>query len=59
VRQNRKTAVFITHSISEALQVGDRIVVLRRPARIAYDVRVSGADEHAAIRQRIQEILAE
>ena len=59
VRQNRKTAVFITHSISEALQVGDRIVVLRRPARIAYDVRVSGADAHAAIRQRIQEILAE
>ena len=59
VRQNRKTAVFITHSISEALQVGDRIVVLRRPARIAYDVRLSGADEHAAIRQRIQEILAE
>ena len=59
VRQNRKTAVFITHSISEALQVGDRIVVLRRPARIAYDVHVSGADAHAAIRQRIQEILAE
>ena len=59
VRQNRKTAVFITHSISEALQVGDRIVVLRRPARIAYDVRVSGTDGHGAIRQRIQEILAE
>jgi NitT/TauT family transport system ATP-binding protein len=59
VRQNRKTAVFITHSISEALQVGDRIVVLRRPARIASDVRVRGTDDHAAIRQRIQEILAE
>jgi NitT/TauT family transport system ATP-binding protein len=59
VRQNRKTAVFITHSISEALQVGDRIVVLRRPARIAYDVRIGSAEEHAAIRQRIQEILAE
>ena len=59
VRQNRKTAVFITHSISEALQVGGRIVVLWRPARIAYDVRVGGADAHASIRQRIQEILAE
>jgi NitT/TauT family transport system substrate-binding protein len=40
-------------------QVGDRIVVLRRPARIAYDVRVSDADGPATIRQRIQEILAE
>jgi len=30
--------VFITHSISEALEIGDRIVVLKRPAMIAYDV---------------------
>ncbi len=62
VRQNRKTAVFITHSISEALAVGDRIVVLRRPAHIAYDVRFAAgasADEHAAIRRRIEAILAE
>src|SRR5262249_57186979 len=62
VRQNRKTAVFITHSISEALQVGDRIVVLRRPARIAYDVRVSsdaGAAQHEAIGRRMETILAE
>jgi NitT/TauT family transport system ATP-binding protein len=62
VRQNRKTAVFITHSISEALAVGDRIVVLRRPARIAYDVRLAaeqGTDAHDTIRGRIQEILAE
>ena len=62
VRQNRKTGVFITHSINEALQVGDRIVVLRRPARVAYDVRMAreaGADEQNAIRKRIEEILAE
>ena len=38
VKENSKTAVFITHSISEALQIGDRIVVLKRPAMIAYDV---------------------
>jgi NitT/TauT family transport system ATP-binding protein len=59
VRQNNKTAVFITHSISEALTVGDRIVVLRRPARIAYDVRLDGASAHGEIRQRIEAILAE
>jgi NitT/TauT family transport system ATP-binding protein len=61
VRENRKTAVFITHSINEAFQIGDRIVVLLRPAKIAYDVRVAGqADKHAqeAIRSRIHEILA-
>jgi NitT/TauT family transport system ATP-binding protein len=61
VRENRKTAVFITHSINEALQIGDRIVVLRRPAKIAYDVRIGGrADSHAheAIRSRIHDILA-
>ena len=62
VRENGKTAVFITHSINEALQLGDRIVVLRRPARIAYDVRLArndGREQQEAIRARIQAILAE
>ena len=61
VRENGKTAVFITHSIDEALQIGDRIVVLTRPARIAYDVRVTarlGTAEKDAIRARIREVLA-
>ena len=31
VRENGKTAVFITHSINEALEIGDRIMVLHRP----------------------------
>jgi NitT/TauT family transport system ATP-binding protein len=61
VRENRKTAVFITHSINEALQIGDRVIVMTRPARIAYDVRLgaevrSGND--GAVRARIQEVLA-
>jgi NitT/TauT family transport system ATP-binding protein len=62
VRENGKTAVFITHSINEALQIGDRIVVMTRPARIAYDVQVPrnvGREQHEAIRARIQSILAE
>jgi len=59
VRENRKTAVFITHSISEALQIGDRVIVMARPARIAYDVRLD-ADirRDAAVRSRIEEVLA-
>ena len=61
VRQNDKTAVFITHSISEALQLGDRIVVLKRPARIAYDMKIApdlGGAEKDEIRARILEVLA-
>jgi NitT/TauT family transport system ATP-binding protein len=61
VKQNGKTAVFITHSISEALEIGDRIVVLKRPAMIAYDVSFDGdtdAGERDVIRGRIGEVLA-
>ena len=62
VRENGKTAVFITHSINEALAIGDRIVVMTRPARIAYDVQLprgAGSGQHQAIRERIESILAE
>ncbi len=61
VRENKKTAVFITHSIDEALQLGDRIVVLKRPASIAYETRLSGVtslEERENIRSRIREVLA-
>jgi NitT/TauT family transport system ATP-binding protein len=61
VKENGKTAVFITHSISEALEIGDRIVVLKRPAKIAYDVSFDGdtdAGERDVIRGRIGEVLA-
>jgi NitT/TauT family transport system ATP-binding protein len=60
VRENGKTAVFITHSISEALEIGDRIVVLKRPAMIAYDVSFdgdTGAAERDLIRRRIGDVL--
>jgi NitT/TauT family transport system ATP-binding protein len=60
VRENGKTAVFITHSINEALQIGQRVIVMTRPAKIAYDVRL-GADAKAGqdeIRARIQDVLA-
>jgi NitT/TauT family transport system ATP-binding protein len=61
VKENNKTAVFITHSISEALEIGDRIVVLKRPAMIAYDVSFdgeTGLQERELIRSRIGEVLA-
>ncbi len=44
VRQNQKTAVFITHQINEAMEIGDRVLVFHRPARIAYEARLSGTN---------------
>ena len=61
VRDNGKTAVFITHSINEALEIGDRLVVLKRPAAIAIDIPLTAATsatEREAIRHRIQDVLA-
>ncbi len=60
MKENGKTAAFITHSISEALEIGDRIVVLKRPARIAHDVSFdagAGREERELIRSRIGEML--
>ncbi len=45
VRQSHKTAVFITHQIGEAMEIGDRVMVFHRPARIAYETRLVGAGE--------------
>ena len=61
VKENGKTAVFITHSIGEALEIGDRIVVLKRPANIAVDLPLNGATtdaEKESIRSQIQNVLA-
>ncbi|MBR0869433.1 ABC transporter ATP-binding protein [Bradyrhizobium tropiciagri] len=61
VKENGKTAVFITHSINEALEIGDRIVVLKRPATIAIDIPLTSEtrdDAKEAIRSRIQGALA-
>ena len=61
VRESGKTAVFITHSINEALEIGDRLVVLKRPAAIAIDIPLTATTpvtEREAIRHRIQDVLA-
>src|ERR1700686_4958718 len=47
VRQSNKTAVFITHQINEAMEIGDRVLVFHRPARIAYETRLTAATTDA------------
>jgi NitT/TauT family transport system ATP-binding protein len=54
VRQSNKTAVFITHQINEAMEIGDRVMVFHRPARIAYEARLSANVDQSA-RQKINE----
>jgi NitT/TauT family transport system ATP-binding protein len=53
-RQSNKTAVFITHQINEAMEIGDRVMVFHRPARIAYETRLGPATTNAD-RHRVQE----
>ena len=60
VKQSGKTAVFITHHINEAMDVGDRILVFHRPARIAYEARMDVASKDTgrqAIRDEILKVL--
>jgi NitT/TauT family transport system ATP-binding protein len=56
VRAGGKTGVVITHNISEALSLGDRVLVLRAPGLLADDIRLTpGAspEELAALRARL------
>ena len=53
VRQSYKTAVFITHQINEAMEIGDRVMVFHRPARIAYEAHLVGMNDEA--RRRVHD----
>lgn len=62
VRQNDKTGIFITHQITEAMEIGDRVMVFHRPARIAYEAKLSAASSEAerdTVREQIMKVLAE
>jgi NitT/TauT family transport system ATP-binding protein len=61
VQQNRKTAVFVTHHIDEALEIGDRILVFHRPARIALEIdlgRNTAAHSRIEAREQILKVLS-
>jgi ABC-type nitrate/sulfonate/bicarbonate transport system ATPase subunit len=45
--RTRKTIVFVTHDMAEAVRLGSRVIVLRaRPARVALDVDVAALLPH-------------
>jgi len=48
--ETKATAIFITHSIEEALKLGGRLMVFERPARIVYEARL-----HADMTERDRE----
>jgi NitT/TauT family transport system ATP-binding protein len=61
VRQSNKTAIFITHQLNEAMEIGDRVMVFHRPARIAFEGRLTAetsADARQTMRDDIMRILA-
>ena len=41
VRETGKTSVFITHDIDEAIALGNRVLVLGKPARLLMDLTIS------------------
>ncbi len=59
--ETRATAIFITHSIEEALRLGGRLMVFERPARIAYETRLAAdmtEGDREDVRARIRRALA-
>lgn len=40
IRETRKTSIFITHDIDEALQLGARVLVLGKPARVLMNMPI-------------------
>jgi NitT/TauT family transport system ATP-binding protein len=58
-RTEGSTAVFVTHQLEEAIEMGDRILVFGKPARLLADLRVTDVplDGLPALRARIQSML--
>ncbi len=60
VAETKKTCLLITHNIHEAIEVGSRLVVLGKPSRVLYDLRIQAAvsrSEAAEMEDRILEII--
>ncbi len=54
VRGAHKTSLFITHRITDAIEMADRILVLAAPARVALEVRPGEHADRRALHDRIE-----
>lgn len=59
VRENKKTGIFITHSIGEAIEMADRILVFRKPGHVAEEIIVPRILDTKVIEQVKNNILKE
>lgn len=60
--ETRKTSIFITHDIDEALELGARVLVLGKPARLLMNVRVppdtkEDAGKRTALKNQIIQVI--
>jgi NitT/TauT family transport system ATP-binding protein len=61
LRETGATSIFITHSIDEALQLGERLMVFERPARIAFETKLAPGmsdAERGIVAGRIRQVLS-
>ncbi len=61
LRETGATSIFITHSIDEALQLGERLMVFERPAHIAFETQLPpgmSEAERGVVAGRIRQVLA-
>ena len=62
VSQEGKTGVFITHSIEEALTMGERVLVFRAPGHVAADIHVPATLDPAQMaehREQVRRVMAD
>jgi NitT/TauT family transport system ATP-binding protein len=62
VRSTKKTVIFVTHQLDEAIEMGDRIIVFGKPAKVLADIRVDSSIKEdqtkiQKLRRDIQQIL--
>lgn len=59
VRSVRKTCLFITHRIEDAIDMADRIIALAPPARLALEVEVDAETRRnpGRLRERIEKVM--